>query len=140
MPRKLKAKLRQGIRIEYVINDDKGNYVGDFVPECSVCQSTYFEFGENYTTAYCVNCRNVVARRLDVYPEPEVKIKGRKVIGFAVDVLGDFKWVCSACDNDLNFLMNDLATTICTECMEVTSRNKTAVTPVSSKETVTWNV
>jgi len=140
MPKRLKVKLQQGIQIEFVINDDKGNYVGDFVPECSVCQSTYFEFGENYTTAYCVNCSHVVARRIDVYPKPAVKIKGRKVIEFAVDVLGDFKWVCSACDNDLSFLMYDLAATTCTECMQVTSRKKTAVTTVSSKEEVAWNV
>ena len=140
MSKRLKTKIQKGVQVEFGIKDDKGNYVGDFVPECSVCQSTYFEFGENYTVGICVNCRNVVARRIDVYPEPEVEVKGRKVIGFAVEVLGDFKWVCSACDNDLSFLRFDLAATTCTECMQVTSRRKTAVTTVSSKEAVAWNV
>ena len=140
MPKKIKAKIQEGIQIEFGVLDDQGNYVGDFVPECTVCQSTYFEFGENYTVGICVNCRNVVARRTDIYPESDVQIKGRKVIGFATDMLSDFKWVCSACDNDMSFLMKDLVTTTCTACGKVTSRNKAALTTVSSKEGVTWNV
>jgi hypothetical protein len=140
MPKRLKSKIQKGIQVEYGIYDDKGNYVGDFVPECSVCQNTYFEFGASYTIGICVNCRSVVAHRIDVYPKSEIQVKGKKVIEFAVDILGDFKWVCSACDHDSSFLMNDLETTTCTECGKVTSRNKIAVTTLSTKEAVTWNV
>jgi rRNA maturation endonuclease Nob1 len=140
MPIRIKEKIQKGIQIEFGVLDDKRNHVGDFVTECTVCQSTYFEPGENYTVGICVNCGNVVARRTDVYPEPVVKVKGKKVIGFATETLGDFKWVCSACDNDMSFLMRDLATTTCTACGKVTSRNKAAVTTVSFKEAVTWNV
>ena len=140
MPVKLKTKAQKGIQVEFAINDVKGNYVGDFIPECTVCRSTHFEFDEKYTTALCVNCHNVVARRTDVYPEPEIKIKGRKVIGFTVDVLGDFKWVCSTCGNDLSFLMKDLSTTTCTECLAVTSRNQIATATVAVQEAVTWSL
>lgn len=140
MPIKTKAKIQKGIQIEFGVLDDNGNHVGDFVPECTVCQRTYFEPGENYTVGICVNCGKVVARRTDVYPEPDVNVKGKKVLGFATKTLGDFKWVCSACDNDMSFLMKDLATTTCTECGKVTSRNKSASATVSSREDVTWNV
>lgn len=140
MPISVKAKIQTGVQTEFGILDDQGNYVGDFVPECTLCQCTYFEAGENYTVGICVNCGSVVARRTDVYPEPDAKVKGKKVIGFATDTLGNFKWVCSACDNDMSFLMSDLATTTCTACGRVTSRNKVTIKTVSSKDAVTWNV
>lgn len=137
---KITTKLQRGVQIEFGVLDDQGHHVGDFVPECTVCQSTYFEPGENYTVGICVNCGSVVARRTDIYPEPDIKTSGKKVIGFATEKLGDFKWVCSACGNDMNFLMRDLATTTCTACGKVTSRNKSAAVTVSVKEKVTWNV
>ncbi|MEJ2656695.1 MAG: hypothetical protein P8012_05805 [Desulfobacterales bacterium] len=137
---KLKAKIQKGVQIEFGVLDDRGNHVGDFIPECTVCQSTYFELSEDYTMGICVKCKNVVARRTDVYPVPDVSVKGKKVIGFATKSLGDFKWVCAACDNDMSVLMKDLATTVCTACGRVTSRNKAAVTTVSSRAAVTWNV
>lgn len=140
MPVKIKTKIKKGIQIEFEILDDKRNHVGNFIPECTVCQGTYVEPGENYTVGICVGCGNVIARRTDVYPEPDANVKGKKVIGFATNTLGDFKWVCAGCGNDTSFLMKDLATTTCTACGKVTSRNKAAATTVSSMEEVTWNV
>jgi hypothetical protein len=140
MPIRLKAKFQKGVQIEFGVFDNQGNYIGDFVPECTLSQCTYFEAAENYTVGICVNCRSVVARRTDVYPEPDVKVQGNKVIGFATDMLGDFKWVCSACDNYMSCLMNDPATTTCTACGRVTGRNKDAAKVVSSKDAITWNV
>lgn len=137
MPLRLTAKVQEGIQeiteaqedqegiqVDFSVYDVGGRLVGDFIPECTVCRHTFFEFGEDYTVAICVFCKKVVARRTDVYPEPDVETEGRKVIGFAMISLGNFKWVCSSCGNDMSALMHDLAITICTECGEVTSRNK----------------
>ena len=66
MPIRIKTKIQKGVQIEFGIIDDKGNFVGNFVPECTVCQSTYFEPVEDYTVGVCVICGNVVARRTDV--------------------------------------------------------------------------
>ena len=140
MALKIKAKIQKGVQVEFGVMDEKGRFVGDFVPECTVCKNTHFELGEDYTVGVCVNCGHVVARRTDVYPEPDVRVKGKKVIGFATEILGNFKWVCSSCDNDMSFLTRDLATTVCTACGKVTSRNKTAATTVSDAAGVAWNV
>ena len=132
--------MQKGVQIDFGVLDDKGNLVGDFVPECTVCRGTYFELAENYTVGICVNCGSIVARRTDVYPKPDVAVIGKKVIGFATESLGNFKWVCSACDNDMSFLMRDLTTTTCTKCGKVTSRNKTAGPTIAFKDAVTWSL